>query len=204
MGKTAAVRPVPVTPAADVVVQRVMNVVVPLRDPSARGKADLVLALARERDALTTALDNVGTVHFARFNIVGDNLEFMSVYDGLAASYLLEFALQVGAAFDAIVSRAADWPPPPFRPDDEVSVTQCPSQFVEWVLAHELPHVPRDVTDLLYESVRGDLRGRPLEGVLRDRLVALFEDHGGAHFSMQRGYAGASCAQIRDALGLGW
>ena len=33
-------------------------------------KAKLVLALARQRDAITTGLDNLGTIHFARFNIV--------------------------------------------------------------------------------------------------------------------------------------
>jgi len=173
------------------VVQRVMNLVMPLEDPTPRGKADLVLALSTERDAITTAMDNVGSVHFARFNIVGDDLHLIAVFDGTPQGYIREFALQMGRAFDVIMSRIADWPPPPMAPDEHVSISTCPAEFVEWALRL---HRRREAGEVLPS----------LRTVLAEQLVAWFSESPNAHLSIHRGYPGRSAAQIREALGLGW
>lgn len=190
------------------VVQRVMNLVMPLRDPTPGGKADLVLALSAERDAITTAMDNVGSVHFARFNIVGGDLHLVAVFDGTPHGYIREFALQMGRAFDVIMSRIADWPPPPYAPDERVSVSSCPAEFVEWALRHDIRQLPRDPS----ADLEADLRRRreageslpPLRDVLVQQLVGWFEESPHAHLSIHRGYPGRSAAQIREALGVGW
>ena len=54
-------------------VQRMMNLVMPLKDKSAVGRAFAALAIAQNKDEIYAGLDNVGTVHFARFVIVDDN-----------------------------------------------------------------------------------------------------------------------------------
>ena len=180
------------------VVQRVMNLVMPLEDPTPRGKADLVLALSAERDAITTAMDNVGSVHFARFNIVGDDLHLIAVFDGTPQGYIREFALQMGRAFDVIMSRIADWPPPPMAPDEHVSISTCPAEFVEWALRHDIRQLPRDPA----ATLEADLHRRRQD--LAEQLVAWFSESPNAHLSIHRGYPGRSAAQIREALGLGW
>ena len=47
-------------------VQRMMNLVMPLKDKSAVGRALAALAIAQNKDEIYAGLDNVGTVHFAR------------------------------------------------------------------------------------------------------------------------------------------
>ena len=190
------------------VIQRVMNLVMPLEDPTPRGKADLVLALSTERDAITTAMDNVGSVHFARFNIVGDDLHLIAVFDGTPQGYIREFALQMGRAFDVIMSRIADWPPPPMAPDEHVSISTCPAEFVEWALRHDIRQLPRDPAAALEADLHRRREGGevlpPLRTVLAEQLVAWFSESPNAHLSIHRGYPGRSAAQIREALGLGW
>ena len=220
-----SLRDLPTMHSPSVVVQRVMNVVMPLRQPDeARGehtmadvKAELVIALARQRDAITTGLDNLGTIHFARFNIVGDALHLLSVYDGTLQGYVQEFAVQLGEAFDAILSFVAGWPPAPCSRDPQpVSVRNHPAEFVEWVMRRDLEQLQRDPTDLLEGALRaavattngdGDLLvggGLPLERLTRARLRTFFDEHPDAHLSMHRGYPGRSVAQIRQALEVGW
>jgi hypothetical protein len=199
---------VPHIQSPGVVLQRVMNLVMPLKDPTPRGKADLVIALSLERDAITTAMYNVGSVHFARFNIIGGDLHLIAVFDGTPQGYILEFALQMGRTFDLIMERIADWPPPPMSPNEKVSVSTCPSEFVEWALRHDIMQLPRDPAHLLADEVaRRQAEGEqlpPLRDVLRELLVKMFSVSPDAHLSIHRGYPGRSAAQIRDALGMGW
>jgi hypothetical protein len=188
-------------------IQRVMNLVMPLKDPTPEGKADLVMALSYERDAVTTAMNNVGSVHFARFNIVGGDLHLIAVYDGTPQGYIREFALQMGHAFDAIMERIADWPPPPMAPDEQVSVASCPAEFVEWALRHDLVQLPRDPGPMIAHELkaRADEASPPsIRRVLAEQLVERFTANGNAHLSIHRGYPGRSAAQIRAALGVGW
>ena len=191
------------------VIQRVMNLVMPLKDPSPEGKADLVMALAFERDAITTAMDNVGSVHFARFNIIGGDLHLIVVFDGTPQGYIREFALQMGRTFDVIMERIVGWPPPLIASSNgPVSVASCPAEFVEWALRHDVPQLPRDPADLLNRTIK-DRTERPerlpeLRDMLREELEQSFRRNPNAHLSMHRAYPGRSAAQIRDALDLGW
>src|SRR6185437_9894699 len=72
-------------------VQRMMNLIMPLKDKSPVGRAKAALAI-------------VGTVHFARFVIVGDNICMFSVYDGDFTNYIRDFIATIGSVFDAVVS----------------------------------------------------------------------------------------------------
>src|SRR5262249_53102673 len=62
-------------------VQRMMNLIMPLKDKSPIGRALAAQAVAESKDEIYAGLDNVGTVHFARFVIVDDNICMFSVYD---------------------------------------------------------------------------------------------------------------------------
>jgi hypothetical protein len=197
----ASLRGLPLIQSPDVVVQRVMNVVMPLRQPvlpetMAGLKADLVMALARQRDALTTGLDNLGTIHFARFNIIGDALLLLSVYDGTLQGYVQEFAVQIGEAFDVIMSFVEEPPPLP--------VCQHPAEFVEWVMTRDIAQFSRDPTGLVRQALHVSADATPLEGRMKAVLTKFFENHHHAHLSMHRGYPGRSVAQIRRALEVGW
>ena len=132
----------------------------------------------------------------------------MAVFDGTPQGYIREFALQMGHAFDVIMNRIADWPPPPFAPGEFVSVASCPAEFVEWALRHDIRQLPRDpAADLAAELRRRRAAGEvlpPLGQILREQLVAWFTESPDAHLSIHRGYPGRSAAQIRDALGVGW
>ena len=50
--------------------QRMMNLILPLKDKTAIGRAQAAMAIASNLDEIYAGLDNVGTVHFARFLIV--------------------------------------------------------------------------------------------------------------------------------------
>jgi len=214
-------RDLPSLQSPTVVVQRVMNLVMPIKRDDADGaddsttpvspqtKARLVIAMSAERDAIATAMDNLGAVHFARFNIVGDDLHFQAVYDGTAEGYVHDFVVHLGAVFDVIMSFIADWPPPAYRAEHargrSVSVRDHPAEFVEWVLRHDIPQLPRDVSGLLRTELnRGAAGGPAMQGLLFNALVDRFSRSGNAHLSMHRGYPGRTVAQIRDALDVGW
>jgi hypothetical protein len=55
-------------------VQRTMNLIMPLRYPNSAGRGEVVAALTEATDEVLVGLNNVGTVHFARFTIVDGNL----------------------------------------------------------------------------------------------------------------------------------
>ena len=76
-----------------VVVQRAMNVVMPLKDPSAKGKAALVQTMGNRREAIDSGLNAVGTIHFARFTLIEGALLMIAIHDGGAESYIREFAV---------------------------------------------------------------------------------------------------------------
>ena len=73
--------------------QSMMNLIMPLKteNRSPIGRAAAALAIAKNRDQIFAGLDNVGTVHFARFVIVNDNICMFSVYDGDFTNYIRDF-----------------------------------------------------------------------------------------------------------------
>jgi hypothetical protein len=188
----------------EVAVQRTMNLVMPLKDPSAQGKANLVIAMASHRDAIDSGLNAVGNVHFARFSLIEGSLLMISTYDGSAEGYVREFARVLGDVFDDIMTHIADWPPVPFGPGDGFSVRRYPDEFVEWVLEHDLLQMARDPAALFPPPVTENQLADGIAQSAEDRLRGLLTRRRYVNLSVYRGYPGYSVAQIRDALGLGW
>ena len=80
------------------------------------------------------AADTIGTVHFARFVVLGDTaLGFASVFDGEFQDYVMDFAKALGPAFDLLFSHTVDPPPTPVARNAEA--------FVEWSQAHNVEPV---------------------------------------------------------------
>ena len=165
--------------------QQSMNLVMPLVDDSPMTAAQLAMYMRLNVDNLYTGLDVVGTVHFARFDIIGTNLCMVSVYDGDFETYIRDFIAAIGDVFDVLMTFVADPPPRP--------VGEHPSEFVEWVNQRDLFQVPDDPTELV-----DDL------SLLPRRLLLLFDEHREMQLGIYRGYAGSSVAQIRRGLGLEW
>lgn len=179
-------------------VQRMMNLIMPLKDKSAIGRALAALAIAQNKDEIFAGLDNVGTVHFARFVIVDDNICMFSVYDGDFTNYIRDFIATIGSVFDAVVELV------------EGGEAVIPSEhnieaFIDWVHDHDLFQVPDLPTDILraQEAVSGkpanDLRLLP-----RDLILQLNVNNNVSLGSGYRAYPGYSVAQVRQKMGIGW
>ena len=166
---------------------RAMSLVMPLADTSAVGRAQAAAVVASGIDEIYSGLDNVGTVHFARFAIVDDNLLMFSYYDGDFHTYIRDFIVTLGHAFDAIVAIVQD---PPLTP-----CKQHVDEFIDWVHRHDLYQLPDDVTEIADVS---DLRvAEPGADVAHAHQP---ERPAGRY----RGYPGYSVAQVREHLGMGW
>jgi hypothetical protein len=131
-------------------------------------------------------LDNVGTIHFARFDIVDGNLCMFSVYDGDFAAYIRDFVSSIGNVFDDIVRQVKDPPRLPVR--------EHVDEFIEWVRARDAFQMPESPVDLLTRDV---------ETIPRDTIVALHRNPN-VQLGIYRAYPGFSAAQIRDGLSIGW
>lgn len=182
--------------------QRMMNLVMPLKNKSAIGRAEAALAISKNFDEIFAGLDNVGTVHFARFVLIGDNLCMISVYDGDFSNYIRDFIATIGNVFDGVVSLV----------EDGDAVVPCQSNieaFIDWVHARDLFQAPDFATDLLdlQDEARGVERAR-VPGLLRTlpREVIL-QMHANPNAMLGGGYKaypGYSVAQVRNKLGVGW
>ncbi len=168
-------------------VMRTMSLVMPLEDTTAVGRARAAAVVATGVDEIYSALDNVGTVHFARFAIVDDNLLMFSYYDGDFRTYIRDFIVTLGHAFDAIVSIVKEPPPTPCKEHID--------EFVDWVHRHDLFQMPDDVTQI------ADLRDvRALSRALALRML----ENPNVLLGAYRAYPGYSVAQIREHVGMGW
>ena len=105
--------------------------------PGRRAQLQQVLAAVRARiDAGgPTALDDIGTVHFARWVVIPDDhdggqLLFTSNFDGPWEDYLQDFAEKSADSFNAIYSNCVGWPAG--GAEDIVA-------FKAYVREHELP-----------------------------------------------------------------
>ncbi len=85
--------------------------------PGRRQQLQQVLAQVGQRIAAggPTPLDEIGTVHFARWVVLPDDAEggtllFTSNYDGSWDSYIEDFATIAAASFNAIYSNCEGWP----------------------------------------------------------------------------------------------
>lgn len=188
------------SPQSSESLQRMMNLIMPLKDPSPMGRAKAALVVAQNVDEIFSGLDNVGTVHNARFLLLGNNLCMLSVYDGDFSNYIRDFIATIGSVFDAImdlVEGGEDLKPT----EDNIE------RFIDWVHAHDLFQVPDFPSDLfeLQDEAKGltgqnhDLRTLPREYILQFHANPDVSLGGG-----YRAYPGVSAAQIRKNQDMGW
>ena len=181
--------------------QRMMNLIMPLKDPSTLGRANAALAIAKNVEELFSGLDNVATLHFARFDIIGDNICMLSVYDGDFSNYIRDFVATMGSSFDDVVSLVVGG-------EAVIPTADKVEAFIDWVQAHDLLQAPDFPTDLfaLNDAARGekpgkvhDLRTLPREFILQLRVNPNLSLGGG-----YRAYPGFTASQIRKTMGVGW
>jgi catalase len=183
-------------------VQRMMNLIMPLKDKSAIGRARAAFAIAQNVDEIFAGLDNVGTVHFARFLLIGDSICMISVYDGDFTNYIRDFIATIGSVFDEIMTVVEG--------GDALSPTEENIEaFIDWVHDHDLFQAPDFPTDLFTfnkesgKAPRGagppELRSLPRELVLQLHANPNISLGGG-----YRGYPGVSVADVRRKFGVGW
>lgn len=179
--------------------QRLMNLVMPLKDKTAVGRAKAAQAIATNLDEIFAGLDNVGNVHFARFIILDNNLCMFSEYDGDFTNYIRDFVSQIGSVFDGVVAL--------IEGGDAVLPTESNIEaFIDWVRDHDLYQFPDQVTDILRygkpaeigEIVDDDLR------LLPRTLILQLNVNPNVSLGGYRAYPGMSAAQIRLATGMGW
>lgn len=183
-------------------VQRMMNLIMPLKDASPVGRAQATLAIAQNVDEIFDGLDNVGTVHFARFLILGDNICMISVYDGDFSNYIRDFIETIGSVFDDVIALVDGG-------DAMIPTNQNVETFIDWVHAHDLFQAPDFPTDLfgLQDAARGlgpDAPAHELMSLPRELILQL---HANPNISLgggYRAYPGFSAAQVRDKFGVGW
>jgi hypothetical protein len=182
--------------------QRMMNLVMPLKDPSPVGRAKAAFAIAQNVDEIFAGLDNVGTVHSARFVLIEDNICMISVYDGDFSNYIRDFIATVGSVFDAVIGLVKD-------ADEMIPTTHNIEAFIDWVRAHDLFQAPDFATDLfgLQDAAIGkpaDSPPQPLRTLPRALILQL---HANPNISLgggYRAYPGVSASQVRDKFGMGW
>ncbi len=173
-------------------VMRTMNLVMPLKDKTAIGRAQVALAIGSCLDEIYSGLDNVGTVHVARFAIVDNNLLMFSFYDGDFRTYIRDFIMTLGHAFDAVVELIED---PPTRP-----CWQHVDEFIDWVHQHDAFQLPDDPAQII-QVVAPNLTD--LEDLSR-YLVLQLHKNPNVQLGSYRGYPGFTVAQVRQKLGIGW
>jgi len=169
-------------------VQQQMNLIMPLLDTTAVGKAKAVQMVAANIDELFTGLNNIGTVHSARFDLIGDYLCILTVYDGDHDVYIRDFISVFGSVFDTMITVVADPPPWPCE--------KFPAEFVQWVNDHEGFQIPYNLTEMFPAE-------KNLENLSRD-LILLLDANPYVQIGRFSGYPALSTAQIRLAAGIEW
>lgn len=182
-------------------IQRMMNLVMRLKDPSPIGRARAAMVLAQHAGEIFSGVDDVATVHFARFDIIGDYICMFSVYDGDFSNYIRDFICAIGSFFDAIVALVEDG-------DQVLPTNNHVEQFIEWVHERDLFQAPDFTTDLfaLNDAARGHPPGQihALHTLSREFILQLRVNPNLSLGGGYRAYPGVTSAQIREKMGMGW
>ena len=111
-------------------VQNPLTLVAKLKSPE--DSQHLQQALLANAAAMKEGLDAVGTVHFARWFFLDNDMTVILVteYDGPFDVYVKDFIAKVGNLFNALLQHVTD---PPALP-----VQQFPDAFVAWVNQHNI------------------------------------------------------------------
>ena len=178
--------------------QRMMNLVMPLKDKTAVGRAKAAMAIGSNLDEIFAGLNNVGTVHFARFVLVDDNLCMFSSYDGDFSNYIRDFIAQIGSVFDGVVALIEGG-------EGVIPTGHNIEAFIDWVRDHDMYQIPDRVTDVMDYGTSLGPDGKPdLRRLPRALILQLNVNRNVSLGSGYRGYPGVSVAQIRRGMGMGW
>ena len=120
-------------------VQHPLTLVMTIKSPEDRVTLDATLqqlqGLPADRNPIATALDAIGTVHFARFVFLDETrLAIITTYDGDFDVYVNEFVDHIGPVFDALLQHIADAPPLPAQ--------EHRAEFLAFLTAHDLACIP--------------------------------------------------------------
>ena len=126
-------------PGADNQVQNPLTLVMTIRSTDdhriLQAKLGDLQSLPRDRNPVITALDKIGTVHFARFVFLDETrLAVITTYDGDFAAYINEFVDHIGDVFNDLLQHMDDAPPLP--------VQQNRQEFLDYVLRNDLCCLP--------------------------------------------------------------
>jgi hypothetical protein len=113
----------------DVNVQSPFFLIFPIK--SQADMQTLALTLPPLIPKMFDAADTIGTLHFARFVVLGPTtLAFVSEYDGDFRDYIMDFTKHLGQVFDTVFAHVVDAPPTPVAKNAEA--------LIEWVKEHNL------------------------------------------------------------------
>ena len=183
-------------------VQRMKTLIMPLKDPSPAGRAKATMAIAENVDEIFAGLDNVGTVHFARFLLIDKNICMISVYDGDFSNYIRDFITTIGSVFDAVISLVDG-------AEHMIPTEEHVEEFIDWVQDHDLFQAPDFPTDLfgLQDAAAGLPVNDPphqLETLPREFILQMHANRNISLGGGYRAYPGVSAAQVRQKFGQGW
>ncbi len=90
-------------------------------------------SLPPEQNPIVVALEEIGTVHFARFTFLENNtkLAVITTFDGPFETYILDFVTKIGDIFDKLLEHMADAPPLP--------VHEHRKEFLQYVRDNDVP-----------------------------------------------------------------
>ena len=127
------------TRTADDPVQNPLTLVMTVRSADDRralqAKLETLQALPREKNPVVLALDEIATVHFARFVFLDEErLAVITTYDGDFDVYINEFVDHIGDVFNDLLEHVDGAPPLPVQGHRQ--------EFLDYVRRHDLRCLP--------------------------------------------------------------
>lgn len=126
-------------PMTDRPVQNPLTLVMPIKSPedlaALKATVEKLQSMPRDANPVITALDAIGTVHFARFVFFDDaHLAVITTYDGDFDRYINGFVDHIGDVFNSLLPHMADAPPLPVQAHRQ--------EFLDYVHRYDLGCVP--------------------------------------------------------------
>jgi hypothetical protein len=120
-------------------VQNPLTLVMLIRSPddhrTLQAKLEHLQSLPPDRNPVTVALDEIGTVHFARFVFIDETrLAVITTYDGDFDAYINEFVDHIGDVFNDLLQHMDAAPPLP--------VQHHRQEFLDYVRTNDLRCLP--------------------------------------------------------------
>ena len=133
-------------------IQTALTAVMEIKQPQALHARALKLILSQAYQQVVDVLDQVGTVHFARFVFLENDtkLALITTYDGAFDNYIKNYIEVAGDLFDLMLEHIKDAPP--------LSVRQYRDEFIAYVQRVDI------VSDSQFYSAYGDLTVQDILG----------------------------------------